>query len=227
LYPYLEYRFTFPQLVSDRFFTIEAHGHSQGYDIQLIFKKPVMQWIVQWISSGVITPSFVAVCKDITVSLDPEGNAVIQAADVDGGSGVVSRMIDKSSFSCSDIWANTVTLTVTDSVGTRLTCTSVVTIVDTLPPTISCPREQGRNTNPKIQWYATIASEFNPTATNDNCPNTTISYGLLWATVWIGTNTLAGIIFNNGITNVTWTVSDSSNNITPCTFTVTVNAPVP
>jgi hypothetical protein len=42
LYPYLEYHFTFPQEVSDRFYTIEAHGRNGQYDVQMIVKKPTV-----------------------------------------------------------------------------------------------------------------------------------------------------------------------------------------
>jgi len=46
IYPYLEYQFTFPQAIADRFYTIEWHGRAGEYDVQIIIKKPTVQWTV-------------------------------------------------------------------------------------------------------------------------------------------------------------------------------------
>lgn len=46
LYPYLEYQFTFPQAIADRFYTIEGHGRVGEYDVQIDIKKPTVQWTV-------------------------------------------------------------------------------------------------------------------------------------------------------------------------------------
>lgn len=46
IYPYLEYQFTFPQPIADRFYTIEGHGRVGEYDVQIIVKKPTSQQTV-------------------------------------------------------------------------------------------------------------------------------------------------------------------------------------
>ncbi len=46
IYPYLEYQFTFPQAIADRFYTIEWHGRAGEYDVQIVLKKPTVQWTV-------------------------------------------------------------------------------------------------------------------------------------------------------------------------------------
>jgi len=46
IYPYLEYQFTFSQPIADRFYTIEGHGRVGEYDVQIILKKPTVQWTV-------------------------------------------------------------------------------------------------------------------------------------------------------------------------------------
>ena len=46
IYPYLEYQFTFPQPIADRFYTIQWHGRVGEYDVQIILKKPTVQWTV-------------------------------------------------------------------------------------------------------------------------------------------------------------------------------------
>lgn len=84
-----------------------------------------------------------AICQNITIDLDPAtGMASITAADVDNGStdncGIDSMTLDISSFDCSMIGENTVTLTVTDGVGNASTCTAIVTVQDTTAPEIVC-----------------------------------------------------------------------------------------
>lgn len=46
IYPYLEYQFTFPQAVADRFYTIDGHGRNRDYDVQIQIKKPTAKWSV-------------------------------------------------------------------------------------------------------------------------------------------------------------------------------------
>ena len=88
-----------------------------------------------------VTPS--AVCQDLTVYLDGTGNASIVASDLDNGStdncsGALAYGADITSFTCANIGANTVTLTVTDGGGNAANCTSTVTALDTVSPTASC-----------------------------------------------------------------------------------------
>ncbi len=46
IYPYLEYQFTFPQPIADRFYTIQGHGRAGEYDVQIVLKKPTVQGTV-------------------------------------------------------------------------------------------------------------------------------------------------------------------------------------
>src|SRR5690554_7200437 len=89
------------------------------------------------------TQAPVAVCKDITIDLDPvTGMASITGADVDNGSsdncGIDTITLSQSSFGCGDIGANTVTVTVTDNSGNTSTCTTTVTVQDTTAPEVVC-----------------------------------------------------------------------------------------
>lgn len=107
--------------------------------------------------------------KDITVQLDSNGNASITADDIDSGSadncGISSMTVSPSSFTCADVGANTVTLTVTDNNGNVGTATATVTVADTLAPTNVQANAQSTITPPD----APIS--FTATAT-DNCSAT-------------------------------------------------------
>lgn len=46
IYPYLEYQFTFPQAIADRFYTIQWHSRVGEYDVQIILKKPTVEGTV-------------------------------------------------------------------------------------------------------------------------------------------------------------------------------------
>ncbi len=76
----------------------------------------------------------VAICKDLTISLDSSGQTNLMPIDLDGGSydedGPVTLSIDKDSFSCENIGDNPVTLTVTNISGNVSTCDAIVTVVD-------------------------------------------------------------------------------------------------
>ncbi|WP_420571300.1 LamG-like jellyroll fold domain-containing protein [Kordia sp.] len=73
-----------------------------------------------------------AICNDITISLDAFDNATITTADIDNGSTVDSGApmlsIDRTSFTCTDLGTNTVTLTVEDTNGLTDSCMATVTV---------------------------------------------------------------------------------------------------
>src|SRR5207249_1793273 len=52
--------------------------------------------------------------------------------------GSVTLAIDKSSFNCSNVGQNTVTLTVTDACANKASCTATVTVKDVTPPAAVC-----------------------------------------------------------------------------------------
>jgi len=84
----------------------------------------------------------VAVCQDIEVALDENGQATISASNVDGGAydpegSPIELSIDKSDFTCADLGENKVTLTVTNEEGAPGACTAIVTVMDTTPPVLS------------------------------------------------------------------------------------------
>ena len=72
--------------------------------------------------------------KNITIQLEPGGIATITPQQVDNGSfdacGVVLYSLNKTTFDCSNVGANTVTLTVKDANANTASGTATVTVVD-------------------------------------------------------------------------------------------------
>src|SRR6185436_8960113 len=86
------------------------------------------------------TPPSVA-CKSKTVYLNGSGQASIVPTDVYQSSsdncGTVNLVsVSPNSFTCANLGANTVTLTINDGHGNTATCNATVTVVDNTPPTI-------------------------------------------------------------------------------------------
>lgn len=81
----------------------------------------------------------VAICRNITISLNSAGSATVEASQINNGSsdicgGPLSFSLSKTLFTCDDIGTNIVTLTVTNQEGLSATCTATVTVT---PPSLS------------------------------------------------------------------------------------------
>ena len=96
------------------------------------------------------TENPVAICQNINVLLDENGQAIIDGNLLDGGStdneGIVSFELDVDTFTCTDIGENTVILTVSDSAGNQATCEATVTVVDVTAPVLVCGPGDGATT---------------------------------------------------------------------------------
>jgi hypothetical protein len=152
-----------------------------------------------------------AICQNITGYLDATGNVSVNPSSVDNGSsdncGITSMVLTPSTFNCSNIGVNNVTLTVFDVSGNNDFCTATITILDTLSPTVLPPANVVVNADLGSCFAATVAIG-NPTIT-ENCGVATIINDGLG-------------IYPVGVTAVTWTVIDFSGNSTSVTQTVTV-----
>ncbi|REE80358.1 gliding motility-associated-like protein [Lutibacter oceani] len=86
------------------------------------------------------TAPTVSCAAPFTLQLDETGSATITVEDINNGSsdncGIESMSIDVTSFDCSNIGENSVTLTVTDTSGNTSTCTTIVTIAETTAPIV-------------------------------------------------------------------------------------------
>lgn len=81
------------------------------------------------------------VTKDITVSLDENGQVIVNGSAVNDGStddivppSSLSFSLDKDTFNCADLGANTVNLTVSDISGNAASASAVITVADELAP---------------------------------------------------------------------------------------------
>lgn len=154
----------------------------------------------------------VALCKDITIQLDPTGNASITGADIDNGSndacGIDSLIASKTAFTCADVGDNTVTLTVKDKNGNSATCTSTVTVEDNVPPVALC-----KDTTIQLDAFgkASIVATDIDNGSTDACGITSYFASK--------TDFTCANLGNNA---VTLTVTDVNNNSSTCTANVLV-----
>ncbi|OUL60528.1 hypothetical protein B8T70_19855, partial [Flavobacterium sp. AJR] len=152
------------------------------------------------------------ITKNITLQLDATGNAIISAADINNGStdncGIDSMILDKTTFDCTNIGANTVALTVTDRHGNSASETAIVTIEDKIAPTVITK-------SITVQLDATGNAAIIPAlinnGSNDACGIDTM---VLDKTAFDCTNI--------GVNTVTLTVKDKNGNSASETATVTI-----
>ena len=122
-----------------------------------------------------------------------------------------------------NLGTTTVTWTATDGSGNTSSCTFNVLVSDNqLPVITSCGAigNQNVSTNTGVCTYTQVGSSWNATAT-DNCTVTSLTYTLTGATTGSGTS-LNGVVFNQGVTTVTWTAVDVAGNQAQCQFSVIV-----
>jgi|GEM_PF-3400598 len=104
----------------------------------------------------------------------------------------------------------TVTWKATDAVGLTKTCTFRITVNDTQAPTITCPPNQSKTTDPGL--CTAVATYANATFT-DNCTGGSV--------VKIS-GLSSGSAFPKGVNNVAFRATDAAGSTSLCTMTVTV-----
>ncbi|SKC10065.1 Por secretion system C-terminal sorting domain-containing protein [Soonwooa buanensis] len=154
----------------------------------------------------------VAKAKNISVYLDANGSVSITGAMLNNAStdncSVVETTVSKAQFSCADLGANQVTLTVKDSSGNSDSTTATVTVLDNIAPTAIAKNytaELGSNGSVSI-----TAQNINNNST-DNCGISEMTLSR--------TQFSCGDIGNQ---NVTLTVKDASGNTSTATAVVSV-----
>ena len=157
----------------------------------------------------------IALCQDITVSLDQTGMSTITGADIDNGSndacGIASLTVDHTNFSCSDLGNNTVTLSATDNSGNTSTCSATVTIDETSVAPIAICQDITIQLDGNNMASITATDVDNGSVSPCNIPISSLAIDIEnFGCAEVGPNA------------VTLTVTDANNNISTCTATVTV-----
>ncbi|MDW3648635.1 MAG: HYR domain-containing protein [Bacteroidia bacterium] len=157
-----------------------------------------------------------AICQDVTIYLDAGGQASVQTLDIDNGSsdicGIDTMFLDLYNFSCTDTGANALNLTVIDNNGNTASCSSVVTVLDTIAPVIICPANIVVNNDP----FSCGAQVTLIASASDNCAVTVVND-------YNNGDEVASDFYPVGTTVVTFTATDPSGNTSSCSVSVTVN----
>ena len=160
------------------------------------------------------TSNPIAVCQDITVQLDDNGNVSITAQDIDGGSsdacGSVTYGASQINFDCDDVGENTVVLTLTDDCGNVSTCNAIVTVEDNVAPEAIC---QDITVQLDASGEVTIAEDAVNNGSSDACGGLTFD-----------TDITSFDCDDVGANNITLTVTDIFGNVSICTAVATVVA---
>ncbi len=154
-----------------------------------------------------------AACKNLTVYLNVDGEALIKPDQIDNGStdncGTVNLFnVLPNSFTCADVGVNIVTLTVTDNNGNVSTCKAEVTVEDNVAPVSLC---KTATVQLDASGNGSITAANIDDGSNDACDIKTLS-------VAPNSFTCADV----GTNIVTLTVTDNNNNVSTCTAEVTV-----
>lgn len=165
-----------------------------------------------------------AICKDITVNLDASGMATLTPQMLDDGStdncgGALTFTTDINLFfGCNDVVAGgsvVVHLIVTDACGNSSSCSSMVTVQDVTPPSITCPSNITVNNDVGV-CYATNINYGSPVFT-DNC--------LAWSAAeptFNGMPITSSTQIPLGTNTIVWIVTDAGGNTASCAQLVTV-----
>jgi hypothetical protein len=121
---------------------------------------------------------------------------------------------------------NTITCYAEDACGNQSqSCSFIMTVRDMEPPMITCPTSLSVmgvwDNNGQCK---AVVNGLAPMVT-DNCPMWTVAYSITGATTAAGPNDASGTNFMQGLSTVTYTVTDMGGNSATCSFTVTVECP--
>jgi gliding motility-associated-like protein len=152
------------------------------------------------------------ITQDITVQLDANGTVSITPTQINNAStdncAIATYTLDITDFTCDDVGENTVTLTVTDVNGNSDTTTAVVTVADTIAPTLT-PRDVTVQIDEN--GLVNTTSESFVASSADSCASPSITLDRTdFTCADLGTYT------------ITITATDASGNTTEETATLTI-----
>jgi len=163
-----------------------------------------------------VSAPFASCNATVNVVLDAASSGTLSSTEVDLFSSdnctITSYTLSQTAFNCGDIASNphVITMVVADQSGNLDSCTTIVTVIDTVPPVAACVVAP-INLNLVGSTISTTVGAVNAGST-DNCA--------------IANMTLSQTTFdcsNVGSNIVTLTVTDSSGNTDACAATVNVS----
>lgn len=159
----------------------------------------------------------IVLTQNITIQLDENGQASITPEMIDAGSsdacGIESLSLDVSSFDCSNVGSNAVSLTAVDVHGNSASATATVTVEDHIAPAAIC---QNTTIHLDENGQASIVPEDIDGGSTDACGIASLAASQL--------NFNCDHVGDNAIT---LTVTDVNGNVSTCVATVTVINDIP
>jgi len=151
-------------------------------------------------------------CNNIEVALNESGRYSLSAEEINGGTsdacGLPTISIPATDFDCSNLGANTVSLTATDVNGNTASCTATVTVADETAPLSEC---RDRSVSLDASGNATLDPADFDNGSTDACGPLSFSLDLT-----------AFDCSNVGDNDLVLTVSDGNGNSSTCAATVTI-----
>lgn len=220
-----EYAFILRDLTGSAYFgAIDTNPYAGGQTKVLLLGSPVYEsgfednidLYFQILYQDNVPP--VAVCENITVELDESSTAIFSPSLVGSGSsddrGFFTLSLD-TTFTCSDLGANPVVLTVIDSSSNSATCNAIITVVDLLAPVITCPVIQDTTLMVGENYFLPDFISTGIVSITDNC-STIMSN--------ITQTPPAGTQLSPGINEVSIYVEDQNGNSDTCYFEINVGS---
>lgn len=172
----------------------------------------------------VVAPSVTAVCADVTLYLHDEGEASVDAADLDSGSSACTGQeltftVDGSSIYTATCGSGSiVTLTVTDENSFSAQCTATVTALDTIAPVWSM-------TDTDITIYLDDNCQADTSSTN--MPGLTVTDNCLVSSLSHTDGTITPSCGSGYSFQRVWTAWDESGNSSSVSVSITVTDNTP
>lgn len=151
---------------------------------------------------SLISTAQTAKCRNAIVVLSSAGNGSITATGINNGStGYTSLSLTPTTFNCSNVGTNVVTLTATAANGNTSTCTGTATVKDLTKPLAKC-----KTASVNISTDTTLDAHVVNNGSTDAC-------GIASYTLTPNTFNCTNI----GANTVTLQVKDVNNNVATCT----------
>ncbi len=170
------------------------------------------------VSANDTTPPTITCPSNLSPSTDPNQCQAVVTYSVptvsDNCSGVGTPTCSPSSGAIFPKGTTTVNCNVSDANGNSASCSFTITVNDTQLPSLTCPSDILFTTPGGNDPCGTVIYKT-PTA-SDNCPSPAPT---------VACSPPSGNCFPVGMTTVTCTATDSSNNQKQCTFKITVQNP--